>query len=53
MGRNLNLSIVAEGVETKEQLEFLTAHECQAYQGYLYSRPISAADLEQLLSGIT
>jgi diguanylate cyclase (GGDEF)-like protein/PAS domain S-box-containing protein len=53
MGRNLNLSIVAEGVETKEQLEFLTAHECQAYQGYLYSRPISSTEFELLLSDLT
>jgi diguanylate cyclase (GGDEF)-like protein/PAS domain S-box-containing protein len=42
MGKNLKLSVLAEGVETHEQLAFLTEHGCDACQGYLYSRPLAA-----------
>jgi diguanylate cyclase (GGDEF)-like protein/PAS domain S-box-containing protein len=42
MAKNLKLQVVAEGVETEEQLAFLQIHDCDAYQGYLYSRPLSA-----------
>ncbi len=41
----LGLSVVAEGVETQEQLAFLIEHGCQAFQGYLFSRPVSVQDL--------
>lgn len=41
MADQLNLRVVAEGVETREQLEFLTRHDCHAVQGYLLSRPMS------------
>ena len=50
MARNLNLKVVAEGVETQEQLEFLRRHACDEFQGYLTSRPVSAAAFERLLS---
>ena len=40
MARHLGLRVVAEGVETQEQAQFLVAHGCQVLQGYLYSRPI-------------
>ncbi len=40
MGRSLNLRVVAEGVETREQLEFLRAHQCEEAQGYYFSRPV-------------
>lgn len=43
LGRNLNLVTVAEGVETKDQLEFLTENQCDLGQGYLLGRP--AAEL--------
>jgi EAL domain-containing protein (putative c-di-GMP-specific phosphodiesterase class I) len=42
MGANLNMRIVAEGVETQAQLEAVTALGCQIGQGYLISRPLSA-----------
>lgn len=40
----LNMSVVAEGVETKEQLEFLVGHNCHRFQGFYFSKPLSAAD---------
>jgi len=46
MAHILQLSIVAEGVETTEQFEFLLRHECQIFQGYLYSRALTSADFE-------
>ncbi len=42
MAQNLNLHVVAEGVETDAQLEFLRNHGCDMVQGYLYSRPLPA-----------
>ena len=44
MGRGLGLEVIAEGVETEAQLAFLRAQGCDAFQGYLYSRPIPAAE---------
>jgi len=44
-GHELGMRVVAEGVETMEQLEFLRAHGCDVAQGYLFSRPQSAAEL--------
>jgi EAL domain-containing protein (putative c-di-GMP-specific phosphodiesterase class I) len=40
MAKNLNLNVVAEGVETREQAEFLQRHGCNALQGYWFSRPL-------------
>ncbi|MDB6446834.1 MULTISPECIES: bifunctional diguanylate cyclase/phosphodiesterase [Pseudomonas] len=40
LGRSLNLHIIAEGVETLEQLEFLKAHQCEEAQGYYFSRAV-------------
>jgi len=41
MSRRLNLSVVAEGVETEEQLSFLQEHDCQTVQGYIFSKPLA------------
>ncbi len=49
VGRSLNLNIVAEGVETAEQLAFLRTHGCQRFQGYLFSRPVPGEAVEGLL----
>jgi diguanylate cyclase (GGDEF)-like protein/PAS domain S-box-containing protein len=44
LGQNLGLTVIAEGVETEAQRNFLAQHNCDAFQGYLFSRPL-AADL--------
>ena|GEM_PF-2199662 len=49
MGRALNLKVVAEGVETPEQLAFLHAAGCEEYQGFLYARPLPRGKLFELL----
>ena len=49
LGHNLNLKVVAEGVETREQLDMLKAMECDAYQGFLNSRPLPPAELADRL----
>lgn len=50
MGQNLGLELIAEGVETSEQIEFLRSYKCVGVQGFLISRPLPAKDLENLLS---
>jgi diguanylate cyclase len=49
MGRSLNLRVVAEGIETKEELAFLRAHECEEGQGYYFSKPVSPQQFAGLL----
>jgi diguanylate cyclase (GGDEF)-like protein/PAS domain S-box-containing protein len=49
MARALNLKVIAEGVETEEQLEFLRIHRCESFQGYHFSKPLPAAGLIELL----
>ncbi|MGK5022904.1 putative bifunctional diguanylate cyclase/phosphodiesterase [Janthinobacterium lividum] len=44
MARHLGLRVVAEGVETQEQADFLVAHDCDSLQGYLYARPMPLPD---------
>ncbi|WP_313950608.1 EAL domain-containing protein [Accumulibacter sp.] len=51
MGRNLKQRVIAEGVETAEQLAFLRTHRCDEAQGFQLSYPLSAADFERLLLG--
>ncbi|MBD1829792.1 EAL domain-containing protein [Microcoleus vaginatus GB1-A2] len=48
LGQGLNLQVIAEGVETAEQLEFLQSHQCDMGQGYFFSKPIPAAAIVQL-----
>lgn len=50
MSHSLKLSVTAEGVETKEQLDFLTSNGCDCIQGYLFSHPLPGNNLADLLS---
>jgi EAL domain-containing protein (putative c-di-GMP-specific phosphodiesterase class I) len=50
MGRTLKLRIVAEGVETQEELVFLQAHHCDEAQGFYFSRPVPAEQFAGLLA---
>jgi diguanylate cyclase (GGDEF)-like protein len=50
LAHGLNMTVVAEGVETAQQLSFLRAFGCDQYQGFLYSRPRSATDMLELLA---
>lgn len=50
LAKGLNLQIIAEGVETESQLNFLKTTPCDLYQGYLFSRPLSANETITLLS---
>ncbi len=52
LGHSLNMSIVAEGVEVKEQQDFLIAEGCDKVQGYLFSRPLPADQVLDLLESL-
>jgi EAL domain-containing protein (putative c-di-GMP-specific phosphodiesterase class I) len=49
MGHRLGLRVVAEGVETAEHLAILRDEHCDEYQGYFFSRPVPADEIEKLL----
>lgn len=49
MSHSLNMKVIAEGVETREQLDFLTNERCDEMQGYLFSRPLPPTQLIQYL----
>ena len=46
MGHNLNLNVIAEGVETAEALAFLESIDCDIYQGYFHAKPLTVEDFE-------
>jgi EAL domain-containing protein (putative c-di-GMP-specific phosphodiesterase class I) len=49
MGKSLSLTVVAQGVETKEQADFLREHCCDELQGFYFKRPVSATEFTELL----
>jgi EAL domain-containing protein (putative c-di-GMP-specific phosphodiesterase class I) len=49
MAKNLNLEVLAEGVETQNQLNFLKMHECGDVQGFYFSKPLTTDELENFL----
>ncbi|MEM1172442.1 MAG: EAL domain-containing protein [Cyanobacteria bacterium P01_H01_bin.35] len=50
MAKQLNFQVIAEGVETQEESDFLYAHGCELIQGYLISRPLPAGDFSQFIA---
>jgi len=50
MGQSLGMKIIAEGVETAEQLQFLQAHSCDMVQGYYFSKPVDSREIERLIA---
>ena len=51
LAKKLNMKIVAEGIESKEQVEFLTEQECDLIQGYFYAKPMPVTEFAQKYSG--
>lgn len=51
LGQSLGLAVIAEGVESEGQRNFLASHECLAYQGYFFSRPVPTDVFEQFVKG--
>jgi EAL domain-containing protein (putative c-di-GMP-specific phosphodiesterase class I) len=49
LGRRLNLTVIAEGVENEKQLSFIKKHQCNIAQGYLFSKPLPVEEIEKLL----
>ncbi len=49
MAHNLNLQVIAEGVETEEQMNFLKQHACDEIQGYFWSPPLPSEQITQIL----
>lgn len=49
LAKSLNLKVIAEGVETQEQKEFIVKNGCDNIQGYFYSKPVPAHEFEKIL----
>ncbi len=49
MAHSLGMDVIAEGIETKEQLNLLLAQNCNHYQGYYFSKPVAASEIEHIL----
>ncbi len=50
MGKHLGLDVIAEGVESEKEIELLTKKGCDSYQGYFYSKAVSAIEFEKILT---
>ncbi|MDO8294293.1 MAG: EAL domain-containing protein [Gallionella sp.] len=50
LAQSMNLAVIAEGVETEAQREFLELNGCHAFQGYLFSKPVPIKEFEQLIA---
>ena len=50
LGKGMDIRVVAEGVETQEQIELLKSQECEQMQGFWFSRPLEASETSKLLS---
>ena len=48
LAHNLHKEVIAEGVETKEQLEFLKNHQCDIIQGFFFSKPLPVEEIEKI-----
>jgi len=53
LGTNLGIEVVAEGVETVDQLQLLRSLGCKLGQGFLFSKPVDAAEAEKLITGFS
>jgi EAL domain-containing protein (putative c-di-GMP-specific phosphodiesterase class I) len=51
LGHSLNMDVIAEGVESQAQLEFLHAHHCDEVQGYYFSRPVPSEQCVEAFTG--
>ncbi len=49
IAHGLNLSVIAEGVETQNQFDYIVARQCEYSQGYLFSKPVPSSELESIL----
>src|SRR5208282_7585 len=49
LGQKLNLRVIAEGVETDDQIAFLRQHDCDEMQGFHFSKPVTAQGIEELI----
>ena len=49
MGNELNISVIAEGVETKDEFEALESAKCNKYQGYYFSKPLTSSQFKKIL----